>query len=298
MAIGGLAQGLFASYEAPPPLKGQTVRSLKLFNLPRLFIPFAEKPIPDCPQPAEDFDLRINKTTVLRIAPATLPWSTYVPMNLERAMRWQWRIREWKVTIDAEYQNEPMGGSFLVPNVFGEAASGGELTEMRREVEKICRDPRFGGGEFYNRVANGDVSNPFGEWTILDVAIGSADVAWANYPDEPRQFFRASQGLRVSADKKTFYIPVFLEFEAGSDDNRFFNGTLGSGQTEANDLGLIWTIYDGIAAYSKPFQIGDDSVTGEIRIEANSYWPYDPGDGGGPIYNEKTGEQRRPLPNF
>ena len=32
-------------------------------------------------------------------------------------------------------------------------------------------------------------------------------------------------------------------------------------------------------------------------LEATEYWPYDPGDGGGPIYDSATGQQLRPFPD-
>jgi hypothetical protein len=38
-----------------------------------------------------------------------------------------------------------------------------------------------------------------------------------------------------------------------------------------------------------------DGFTG-ITIKPKSYWPYDPNDGGGPIYNSVTGAQLRPFP--
>jgi hypothetical protein len=33
-------------------------------------------------------------------------------------------------------------------------------------------------------------------------------------------------------------------------------------------------------------------------LEAIEYWPYDPGDGFGPIYDKDTGAQLRPFPNL
>jgi hypothetical protein len=35
---------------------------------------------------------------------------------------------------------------------------------------------------------------------------------------------------------------------------------------------------------------------GGLTIKAVEYWPYDPGDGGGPIYDTETGAQIRPMP--
>jgi hypothetical protein len=37
-------------------------------------------------------------------------------------------------------------------------------------------------------------------------------------------------------------------------------------------------------------------TSGSITVTASEYWPYDPGDGGGPIYNSATGAQLRSFP--
>jgi hypothetical protein len=34
----------------------------------------------------------------------------------------------------------------------------------------------------------------------------------------------------------------------------------------------------------------------DLTIKAAEFWPYDPGDGGGPIYDTNTGAQIRPMP--
>lgn len=39
------------------------------------------------------------------------------------------------------------------------------------------------------------------------------------------------------------------------------------------------------------------TVTCDITIEPLEYWPFDPGDGGGPIYDSATGQQLRAFPN-
>lgn len=35
----------------------------------------------------------------------------------------------------------------------------------------------------------------------------------------------------------------------------------------------------------------------QSTLTATAYWPYDPEDGGGPIYDSATGQQLRPFPN-
>jgi hypothetical protein len=51
--------------------------------------------------------------------------------------------------------------------------------------------------------------------------------------------------------------------------------------------------FDGIAV---PSFLGNGGTAAFLNIEAQEYWPYDPGDGLGPIYNATTGEQLRQFP--
>jgi hypothetical protein len=37
-------------------------------------------------------------------------------------------------------------------------------------------------------------------------------------------------------------------------------------------------------------------TSGSITVTPSEYWPYDPGDGGGPIYDSVTGAQLRGFP--
>ena len=41
---------------------------------------------------------------------------------------------------------------------------------------------------------------------------------------------------------------------------------------------------------------GNYVATGKWQFRAIEYWPYDPNDGLGPIYDSTTGEQLRPFP--
>jgi hypothetical protein len=41
---------------------------------------------------------------------------------------------------------------------------------------------------------------------------------------------------------------------------------------------------------------GTTTLAISMAIEATEYWPYDPGDGGGPIYDSETGQQLRAFP--
>ena len=48
--------------------------------------------------------------------------------------------------------------------------------------------------------------------------------------------------------------------------------------------------------YDNPPVPATDSA-GYFTISPSEYWPYDPNDGGGPIYDSVTGEQLRPFPS-
>jgi hypothetical protein len=51
--------------------------------------------------------------------------------------------------------------------------------------------------------------------------------------------------------------------------------------------------------YSKQITVYGESGSSPVSgsITATAYWPYDPGDGQGPIYDSTTGEQLRPFPS-
>lgn len=75
-----------------------------------------------------------------------------------------------------------------------------------------------------------------------------------------------------------------------------FDGGNGGVITTLNGFGLSGgTIsIDGITV---PSFFYPDTASGAITITPDEYWPYDPGDGGGPIYDSATGAQLRPFPN-
>jgi len=69
---------------------------------------------------------------------------------------------------------------------------------------------------------------------------------------------------------------------------------LGDGGAVENEIGTC-TLTS--AAGSKQFALGSDfNGTASVEISAVEYWPYDPGDGGGPIYDTATGQQLRSFP--
>jgi hypothetical protein len=50
-------------------------------------------------------------------------------------------------------------------------------------------------------------------------------------------------------------------------------------------------------SFSVPLYANEDVTAFNASITASEYWSYDPGDGGGPIYDSTTGARLRPFPD-
>jgi len=81
-----------------------------------------------------------------------------------------------------------------------------------------------------------------------------------------------------------------------------FDGLIGiEGSPEnSNDFPSGAQTRDGDAIVSDPFNDTTPTfleiTSSDFTLEAVEYWPYDPNDGGGPIYDSSTGDQLRPFP--
>lgn len=92
---------------------------------------------------------------------------------------------------------------------------------------------------------------------------------------------------RGSGDSIRMYVDVFAQ---GGTIQWFF-GDGGDGGSFPNVIGTC-TLTS--AAGSKSFALGSDfNGSASVQIRAIEYWPYDPEDGGGPIYDSATGAQLR-----
>lgn len=275
-----------------------TVRHLGLFALPNIplgkeadFLRGANR----CVQPASEFATTDLNGVAQTIAPATLEQSTYTPVSFQRAMLWLWRVKQFSLSasIIVDDQNfdtefEVQINSVQAPN---KVSPLGALIE--NEKQKVCDVGMFYGSEQSDDFEDLNV----GSW-LVTVAIGDLQNMWANYPNTPVASF-GGVGQRVRHDEATglFYVPVRISLNIRGGDSTF-SYTSGSSNTAATQAtNLFWEISDMFGTVSRPFYYGSDNATGTITIEATEYWPYDPGDGLGPIYDSATGEQLRPFPN-
>lgn len=277
-----------------------TVRHLGLFALKPT--PIVEAP--RCVQPAENFSLPTNlgflpagglgKTTY-SIAPATLPASPYVALTLEQAMRWHWRIKKWRVEVDVQFRWDSPEDITHIQDVFF-ADNIVNNVVATDEKQKVCDAGYFAGSKSVYADEE-DPLNTLYDWTC-SVAIGKQQMAWVNYPTTPELKVALSQSVRISSDKTTYYIPVVIDLQMRGLDfiQPYLSGQLFD-ENQGADTPLTWSIDDGLDQITRPFRFYSGQDTGSISITVAEYWPYDPGDGGGPIYDSATGAQLRSFPN-
>lgn len=282
-----------------------TVRHLGLFALRNVFIGTAQNYLQGlnrCVQPASAFTETTIDGVLRSIAPASLPQSTYTLVDLERAMLWMWRIKTFTVTSsvvvddsEAETQYNIAVPSLSVPNVDRDSfSSPAARSELVSERQKVCDC-----GWFYGTYESGDFDD--GEIGSYQVNVHIADLQsmWVNYPNTPRlAFSRTGQRVRSDQDSDDYYIPVYLNVSVQGLSTGF---SYSSGSANTADPGadkaIAWEITDLLGTTSRPFRYGSTNASGTISITATEYWPYDPGDGLGPIYDSATGAQLRAFPS-
>lgn len=118
---------------------------------------------------------------------------------------------------------------------------------------------------------------------------------------------RRSTGFTSYGETSFYGIELFLNVQKQEDlyfpylDTSFsgLGGGIGTAFVEGGDYfsgGSI--VMDGITLPSYLVNAsGSTASSGSITITASEYWPYDPRDGGGPIYDSATGEQLRGFPS-
>jgi hypothetical protein len=73
-------------------------------------------------------------------------------------------------------------------------------------------------------------------------------------------------------------------------------GFIGTSLVEPGSVSGGTIIMDGLTLPSWLFGQFAPITSGSITVTPAEYWPYDPGDGGGPIYDSATGAQLRSFP--
>jgi hypothetical protein len=101
--------------------------------------------------------------------------------------------------------------------------------------------------------------------------------------------------LIYDPDTQLFRLPLVVTFVNNAGDTSETETGSTSYWTEAGPDNIQKGSIDFLG-YTLPMGGGVDFSYGAGTVEAVEYWPYDPGDGGGPIYDSATGAQLRPFP--
>ena len=191
--------------------------------------------------------------------PANDPNSSLVQMEMsvDLGLYFWWRVKKWTVDSASLTIIPEEGDPESIPIVTGEMTIELPAQGISSEKELVCPKQR--------QFSVGDTFDQVG------VTL--------------RIFPRANQ----SGD----LIKMDIDVRASIQTTTYFYGNGGEAAPHIVGTGTI-TVQDR----NLIFPIGGDfEGTGSLAISATEYWPYDPGDGGGPIYDSVTGAQLRGFPS-
>jgi hypothetical protein len=201
-------------------------------------------------------------------------------VTLEQAMKMYWRVKRWQATIDAEYsvpQFETLPPTDEFP--LGEEVFTGYETTTITEIQQF--DP---------------IDPPLLDNEKDLVCTQRSTPYWfTGIADEVGLFVQFSSVSGFGIDG-----PVQIRKDPDS-DNLYVGFNAQIGFEEFAYLDDIEISEDLIMAVSwdrtrNPEDEYPEHYSGTVEVKPLEYWPYDPGDGLGPIYDSETGEQLRPFP--
>ena len=181
-------------------------------------------------------------------------------VELATAIKWYWRVKKWRFIGTATTGSSTVSQDEIITN--NASYELGEFSVEQPTTEKglVC-------GYGTLAIYNDGQDDEFGFYLYNEIS-------------DPR-------GIRYN---EQFY-PSVIAF-ISVDGTRFGTASIPTaaafGTATINDIEFNLTT-------------GDESVvpgySATITITPEEYWPYDPNDGGGPIYDSTTGAQLRGLPS-
>jgi hypothetical protein len=249
-----------------------TVRHLGLFPEP-----FSEK----CPTLVNTQDIIIGNLEfsgdLISQAAQLNAW-----MTLDQVMAFIWRVKTWRITHSSSYTLS-YAGPF--PLDFDELKDNYKVDESF-PPNFVTDEKQLSCGLYFEW---SESDNVFGNRNDISQSHGYRP-AQINY-HAPTNMFRPYIGV-FRFGQARFYPNIFEPSEVGFDDHPPFYGEVGSVTLQMSAVGYLQSF--PIYAYIDP----NDEIEASFShtIAAEEYWPYDPNDGLGPIYDSATGEQLREFP--
>lgn len=189
-----------------------------------------------------------------------------IGLDLKTLLRWYWVVKRWKFSATltgTNFRNEPVNTSFEDTFFNG----NNYYADLTTEKQLVCQ-----------RIV---------EYT----ASSTEDSASFQMFNDGVQKVDEMTVFPLAEKKPSLYYPG-LSFGYSN-----AAGEIGTYLTESggNIAGGTITV-DGIVLPSYFQSNFNPPTAGSIAITPTEYWPYDPGDGGGPIYDSTTGAQLRAFP--
>jgi len=223
--------------------------------------------------------------------PATHP----VGITWETLFRWYYRVKQWDINAASSTISAQVTGSEGSATAgIGDFADSTNAPLTTSEKEFACSEQSF--------PSSGDPKSSYDEYGG-DTEVGFAQAAFNVVIN---QWF----GLEGIVKYDGLYYPV-LEIGLGASVSVAFSDGVVSENYSANlstsGSGTPTTIglqIDG-ESFTLPVFLDESGATGghisasfdpadfPIIITPTSFWPYDPGDGGGPVWDSSTGAQLR-----
>jgi hypothetical protein len=251
-----------------------SVRQLGLFPTP------SSNPI--CPRFAESQDVDLSDISMLGAFDEATRLNAW--MTLEQAMAFVWRVKSWKITHSSSFtilSEEGDIGPFPLnyeETLQNKTVFSNPPQNPTRETDVICGLRGLEYGYFEGLVGNMGGAQGYN--------MGNISFHPSTNSFRPDVYVQRTGAIY-------FYPQIFDPVGLGIDDRPPFYGEIGSATLQIGAVGYNQSFPVYIYSYpSDGGTVGDFSHT----IAATEYWPYDPGDGGGPIYDSTTGAQLRPFP--
>jgi hypothetical protein len=270
-----------------------TVRHLGLF-------PFC---IPVYPPTA-----KVNDSTIIF---PTGPYTQYpFATKTQQACAIWWRVKKWKLTFTfseyfdlALYEGLPSGSFVKVDpttiTLIGdtETGNGGSRVLIEKENDLICasgaEETSFIFSFEWQAQRVGQITNPPTPINYTQNYNASlftnTDIQQSGFP--PAFVFAEGQELQTNPDLwVAFGINIASFFSERPTATNY--GSMAEVKCLGKTIGQI-----SLGTEFNTESIGYTPTLSNVVVEPHEYWPYDPGDGGGPIYDSTTGAQLRPFPS-
>ncbi len=181
-----------------------------------------------------------------------------VAVDLEKAMKWFWRVKSWRFVGTANFSGETVSQNQVILNnaIFDEGVYLQQQPQSERGI--VCVKETVG-------VYNYTEPNQFSMYLFIDF-----------FPTNSRTVYFGNQ--------------LYPQFAATISVDGVSCSTASDNE---NALQVGVATIDGVTC---PLTLGEDvyvDFSASITITPEEYWPYDPEDGGGPIYDSATGARIR-----